>query len=436
MLKRNPYRSVQISDVDIMKLSETVKEKSIVFSIDVAKSDMCAVFMDRSKEVLLTIKWEHPRETRDVLNLLDSLPYSHIEAAMEPSGTYGDALRYQLNTMGIQVFSVSTHRSHLHNEVYDGVPSSHDAKSAAVIGDLHIDGRSSLYEEESAEVKDIRAAINILEMYRDMESRLVNNLESLLSRYWPELPTLLSKTSSSLLHLLESFGGPEGVASNEHKASELLCRVSRHQLSSATIANIIESAHSTLGVPMKGNEARQVQEVCKMLIEIRKKIKTSQKRVEQFSNENANIGHMSNAVGKVTSAVIYSFVGPPEKYSNSGSFVKAMGLNLKERSSGKHKGQLKITKRGHSIVRRYLYLAVLRLIQEDICFHRWYMRKVRRDGGRKKRAIVALMRKLAKALWHVGRGMPFEPILLFDYHRLKLSESQVLSDDFFQPCFC
>ncbi|MGH8522516.1 MAG: hypothetical protein ACREU9_14085, partial [Gammaproteobacteria bacterium] len=36
----------------------------------------------------------------------------------------------------------------------------------------------------------------------------------------------------------------------------------------------------------------------------------------------------------------------PRAYANSGSYCKAFGLNLKERSSGQHKGQIKITKRG------------------------------------------------------------------------------------------
>jgi hypothetical protein len=37
-----------------------------------------------------------------------------------------------------------------------------------------------------------------------------------------------------------------------------------------------------------------------------------------------------------------------------------MGLNLAERSSGKWQGKLKISKRGSSKVRRWLYMAALR----------------------------------------------------------------------------
>jgi hypothetical protein len=45
-----------------------------------------------------------------------------LEAVMEPSGTYGDVLRYQLLEAGIPVFRVSGKRTHDAREVYDGGP--------------------------------------------------------------------------------------------------------------------------------------------------------------------------------------------------------------------------------------------------------------------------------------------------------------------------
>jgi transposase len=95
-----------------------------------------------------------------------------------------------------------------------------------------------------------------------------------------------------------------------------------------------------------------------------------------------------------------------------------LGLNLKERSSGKHQGRLMITKRGSGRARKYLYLAALRLVREDPVVKLWYAAKVRRDGGKKMRALVAIMRKLALALWHVAQGKPFNSSRLFDAARL------------------
>ncbi len=42
---------------------------------------------------------------------------------------------------------------------------------------------------------------------------------------------------------------------------------------------------------------------------------------------------------------------------------------------------------------------------------------------KRQEAIVALMRKLAAALWHVAQGRPFDSHLLFDVNRLSLSST-------------
>ena len=136
---------------------------------------------------------------------------------------------------------------------------------------------------------------------------------------------------------------------------------------------------------------------------------------------------MAQAVGKATAAVLALSVGNADEYESAAAYVKSYGLNLKERSSGRHKGRLKISKRGPGRSRRYLYMAVLRLIQHDAVCAAWYRRKVARDGGKLKgKAIVALMRKLAAALWHVAQGTPFDARKLFDLRRLKLDEAVVV----------
>ena len=61
---------------------------------------------------------------------------------MEPSGTYGDVLRHQLKSDDFPVFMVSGKRTHDAREMFDGVPSLHDAKAAAIIARLHADGLS------------------------------------------------------------------------------------------------------------------------------------------------------------------------------------------------------------------------------------------------------------------------------------------------------
>ena len=88
-------------------------------------------------------------------------------------------------------------------------------------------------------------------------------------------------------------------------------------------------------------------------------------------------------------------------------------MNLKERSSGKYQGHLKITKRGSSLARRWLYFAALRMVQKA-GIREWFVAKKHKDQERGNGAVVAVMRKLALALHAVAtRGVTFEPARLF-----------------------
>ena len=153
---------------------------------------------------------------------------------------------------------------------------------------------------------------------------------------------------------------------------------------------------------------------------MQKRLKQERHAIESFCERNESIKRMSKVLGKATAVVVVAESGDPLDHESGQHWIKNMGLNLKERSSGKYKGQLKITKRGSGRTRRWLYMTVLRMIQNDEVIRTWYHRKIVRDGGRKKKALVAIMRKLVKALWHVARGETFDSRKLYDTNRLGL----------------
>ena len=69
--------------------------------------------------------------------------------------------------------------------------------------------------------------------------------------------------------------------------------------------------------------------------------------------------------------MIWSKLGDPIEYSSSGAFVKAIGLNLKEISSGQRRGELGISKRGPPEARRWIYYWAMRSVQRPE-FAKWY----------------------------------------------------------------
>lgn len=423
-MKKRIYKAVKINHVVQQKVEQAVAGKRVVFGIDIAKDICFGRLVTEHREVLATVKWHQVGETMQLLSFLQSLP-SSVEVALEPSGTYGDALRYQLEQAGLAVFRVSGKRCHDAAEVYDGVPSMHDAKAADIVARLHLDGASQAWRDNSDEERALSAAVQTMVVHDEQYERTRNRLEAQLARHWPELTTVLELGSSTLLSLLSSYGSAQAVAASPQEARSMMRRVGGHLLSTEKIEQVMEAASGTLGVPMIAGERQAMMALAGEADRSRRAGQKARKQVRALSEGHAVIGQMAPMVGLVTAAVLLVKAGAPARYEGSKAYVKAMGLNLKERSSGKHKGQLKITKRGPGDARRYLYLAALRMIQVkgDEVVRAWYLRKVARDGGRvKQKAVTAVMRKLTAALWHVGRGATFDSSLLFDRRRLGLPE--------------
>ncbi len=423
-MSKRKYRATKIQEVASAKL-EALTDERVILAIDVAKEDFYAAIVDGQGHVHEIVKWLHPAESRSFLQLVEQLGgKERVEVVMEPSGVYGDAIRAAVDQAGVQVFRVNPKRVHDAAEVFDGVPSLHDAKAATLIARLHLAGVSEPWPLEPKHQRRLAAMLRVLEVHEKEVRRNRNRLEGLLARHWPGVTSIMSPDSATMLEVLVEFGGPVALIDREDEARELMHKVGGCFLAAAKVEAIIECARSTLGVPQLDEELQLVQVVASEARRQQKAAKKARNQLEKLAMlEGSATKALAPVVGKSTSAVLVASVGEPKKYSSPSAFVKALGLNLKEKSSGKSKGGLHLTKRGPGIARLFLYLAVLRLLQRDRIARAWYAKKVVRDGGRKQKALVALMRKLASALWHVADGAAFDSAKLFDIRRLCLTPS-------------
>ena len=421
-MKKRRYRATNVKHVNWERIESLTAGQQVVFSVDVAKDDFFGVLMKTDRSVIETIKWVHPQQTREVgEHLLHDLGAQHLEVVMEPSGTYGDAVRGYLTGLGLAVYRVSPKRVHDAAEVYDGVPSLHDAKSAYLIGRVHLDGASAPWEELSEARRDHHALTAELDLYQGQHQANLNRLEAYLNRHWPEVVRILDLSGVSLHTLIGEYGDPSQVSQHRDEAGRLLLRTGRGPLSAEKVQQVLDSSEASLGLPCTEGERHLLQVLGQELLRTHKAMKAIEHRIEKVVEDDLVLRRMANVVGKTTSLVLETTQGTPLDYANPHSYLKGLGLNLKERSSGKHAGQLKITKRGPGKARKYLYFTALRWRNKDPVIAAWYQRKVKRDGGIKGKAITAVMRKLALSLWYVARGEAFDSRKLFNTHALGIA---------------
>lgn len=372
------------------------------------------MLMDETTQAHLLVKWTHPVETPVLLQHLAMLSSPKLEVAMEPTGIYGDTLRRQLVLAGYRTYQLSAKRVFDSKELFDGVPSLHDAKAAYLIGRLYWSGVAQPWRESSPQEREIKALCNRYELHNDHYGRNRNRLEAMLQRHWPEVTTYLALDSVTLEYLLIRYGCPQALAREGAAAAALMRKVSRGKLAAAKIRGLLEASRNSIGIPCVEEEQRYLQQLGEELRRSRLQQKAVHKQLQALIAADEQLSAMSAMVGPVTTAMLLSNRLDPRQYGNACAYRKGMGLNLKEKSSGKFKGQLKLTKRGPGQVRKYLYFSALRMIHNDAIARRWYQAKVTANGGRNKnKYVVALMRKLACALWHVGHGEAFDARKLF-----------------------
>lgn len=423
MKTKRTYRTVDVEKVSFERLlSQLEGSDKVTVAIDVAKEAMVAGLADGAGKVRELVRFSHPRQTPLFVELLLRLREAGraVEVAMEPTGVYGNALRFQLRSRDFPVFQVDPKRVHDSVYVLDGNVSQHDPKACTLIAFVHAQGLSRPWRERTVEERRVRILLKEQQLEARHEMTLYNELEATSSPSWPELNAMMSHELRWPLELLAHYPSARAVRrapSAEVKA--LLCKASRGALSDDRIALVLSSAKTTQGEELDAEEEAFVARLCKRLLELRSKLSELDKRLDAMADSIEETRRMRAVVGPTAALALLALVGAPSGYASAGALEKACGLNLKERSSGMKRGKLSISKRGPARIRQLLYLAALRFVRDDPLARAWYEERTAYKGGHKVKAIVAVMRKLLRATYHVARGDTFDSAKLFDARRLR-----------------
>ena len=424
MKTKRSYSAADVETFDARQLVPQLATGSIV-AIDVAKTKFVAAIATVTGEVVKLVKFEHPRQTELFLSQVSLLREAGQEptVVMESTGTYGDAVRYQCHRRGLPVHMMPPKHTHDFAEILDGVPSMHDGKAAVVLAKLQAVKPARAWAPESDERRDMRAWVDQRRLIGRTLGLYYGHLEAMMARHWPEAWSHIDVCRQrSWIALIKVLPGPQAIAAEPDVAKELLRKASRGQFDVARVDALVASAQTTTGVPMTAGEREKLRALVEQLELQLQRLTTVDSKLSELVERDDALRPMTTVVGPACSAAIGALVGAPTEFENAGAFEKAMGLNLKEKSSGNVKGRLSITKRGPGSVRHLLYLAALRMLKDASMIPRaWYRARESHKAKQSLKAVVALMRKLARALWHVGRGATFDPTKLFDTRRLGLS---------------
>src|SRR3954466_3494254 len=405
MKESKPYAAVPVNRVALEPLTRGRAGCEVVVGFDVGKFEVLAVPRWGDQDFGRPWRIHNPEQIRDLVPLLVQLGQGRaLRLALEPSGTYGDPLRQALHDAGLPVLRVSPKRAHDYAEVFDGVPSQHDGKDAAVVAELAALGKARPWAYQAADPWEEELAYWVEEMVaqRQMLMPWQGRLEGLLARHWPEASQVLKLSSGTLLRILKRYGSPQALAEDADAATRL-ARWGRSLLPPEKIEELLTGARSSVGVRPGPWQQRQIQEYAERVLAARQQSNRAQRRLRQLAAGHPVLEAQGKVVGVPTACVLWVSTGDPRNFDSAGAYRKAMGLNLAERSSGTYQGRLRISKRGSARARQWLYFATLRLVQQ--CGVRpWYEAKKARHEGEARRGLGAGMGELGVGPFSRGGG--------------------------------
>ena len=410
------YRATPVKTATLRFLKYVARRSTVHVGIDIGKNKLYVVIRwmaPRAKQAVYEQPWlvVNPDELVELTKKLQKIAKQNPTIiGIESTGTYGDPLRQALADAGLKVHQVRTKATHDYAEVIDGVPSQHDGKDATIIAELLAQGKAKEWNfrtptEEENEMKYIVSKMS--DSHKDL-NRLRGKLEGLLARHWPELTKVLPMSSLTLMKLLKQYGGPQKLRA-DREAVATIRRLSRGKVDGERADRIFECAKSSNGVRQMTWDCQRVMDVAAKMLDIHRETNRYKKRLaELIGMSYVELQRMSKLLGPGTAAVVWCNIGAPDYYHCAEAWLKAMGLNLVERSSGEYQSNVRISKRGDSETRRWLYLSALRWVQTSPV-KQWYQRKKEQTGEKKRgeenkrtagKAVVAVMRKMMKGIWH------------------------------------
>lgn len=168
---------------------------------------------------------------------------------------------------------------------------------------------------------------------------------------------------------------------------------------------LVEAAHNSIGRP--GGRCSRT-ELILLLEDYRTKRQQLETITAALEEEVRKIPHIEQllaikGVGIVTIAGFLSETGDISRFTSPKQIQKLAGLELRENSSGKHKGRSSISKRGRKRLRKILFQVVLPLIRSNVEFrnvYEYYTTRIQ-NPLKSKQAMIAVACKLIRVFYAI-----------------------------------
>ena len=300
---------------------------------------------------LTFIRW-----TEEILNKTEM---KKVIVGCEPTGCYWLTFQKFLRDHGVQLVTVNPFTVNRSMELDDNSPEKSDLKDPKTIAMLVKDGRYSTSYLPSGVYAEIREASVCRDQVMKQHVRLSNQIQGWLQKFFPEyLECYAEWDSTSGLMLLKEAPLPKDILKLGAGGINQIWRKAKVRAAGIKRAQtLVEAAQNSVGLEV-GEAARiEIWILVNDYILKAEQLKRLDEYLEEKIKEVPNVEKLLaiKGVGKSTVIGFIAEVGDIGRFTDPKQIQKLAGLEIVKKSSGKKKGQPRISKRGRRKLRRTMY---------------------------------------------------------------------------------
>ena len=394
------------------KKVRTINEKTMIVAMDIGKITHYAYFRSpRGKDIKPFAFKNFQKDFDDFWIKLCTFKREHelneVVVGFESSGPYAEPLFHYLRKKHVNLVQINPMHSKRIKDLTGNSPNKTDKKDPRVIADVISLGHALTLVVPEGSAAQLRRVTQARERALKRRNAAINQLQDLIFIIFPEFLAIMKGISTkTALYLIKKYPTPEDIVSLglESLASEVK-RVSRGKLKRKRAEDLFNAAQISVGV----NEGRRgiLLEIEHLISQIGADSKFISNLEQQMEKYLIKIPYSQSilsikGISIVTAAGLIGEVGDFKKFNTISEIMKLAGLDLYEVSSGKHKGQRRISKRGRSLIRKLLFFASINTVRSKGIMHNPYQQMLDR-GMPKMKALVAISRKLLSLIFALAR---------------------------------
>jgi len=389
-----------------------VTEKTLVIGIDIAKEIHYArVFNFRRIELDKVISF---RNSLDGFNsfkewlraVMSKHNLDSVIIGFEPTGHYWFNFAEYCRNNDLKYVMVNPFHVKRSKELDDNSQTKNDRKDPKTIAMLVIDGRFSETYVATGIYAELRNVVKMYDHVIGCKSVVQNKITQWLDIYFPEFAMVFGDwEGKAAMITLSSFPLPSMIVElGEAKVLETWKKEIKQGIGIKRASKLYEVAQASVGcaegLKMAVKELeyllREYEMYTMQLEEIKAEMEELLKQIPG-AKEILEIKGM----GLVSAASIISEIGDISRFEDARQIQKYAGLSLIENSSGKHKGQTTISKRGRKRLRAVLFRVIMPMVAKNQEFkelHLYYT--TRKDNPlKKKQSLISLCCKLIRIIF-------------------------------------